>query len=159
MCDISSTAEKNKNIKQTRQWREMFFLTDFPGRRTFGAQRNIWKLVALRVTQHVIKQETIPNHSPLSLVPSQTNDPENLAVCLIPLLSWFFFNWCSGKTLGGRTRLFTSPLAFCFHSPQPSFIIIINITTTAARLQKNQGKIKKKSERQVWTNISVLWCC
>ena len=51
-----------------------FFLFFFPDKEPFGAQRNIWKLVALRVTQHFIKREAISNH--LSLLLSLTNDPE-----------------------------------------------------------------------------------
>lgn len=38
----------------------------FPDKEPLGVQKNIWKLVAQRVTQHFIKQEAIPNHSPLS---------------------------------------------------------------------------------------------
>lgn len=46
----------------------------FPDKEPLGVQKNIWKLVAQRVTQHFIKQGATPNHSPLFL--SVTNDPE-----------------------------------------------------------------------------------
>lgn len=78
---IPKKKRKQKKIKQTLQWCWIWIFALVRSRRHHhtllshsffsqiknhsGLKRNIWKLVAHRVTQHFIKREAIPNHSSL----------------------------------------------------------------------------------------------
>lgn len=76
----SSNTEKEAEKKVLSMWifalvrsrhhhTHLFSLSTFlfpQDKEPLGVQKNIWKLVAQKVTQHFIKQEAILNHSPLS---------------------------------------------------------------------------------------------